>query len=81
MKSWSRHFHTLAEIKIQHLLENLGGKRLFGRPRHRQETLNWILEKQDVWVSTRFIWPACKPVTDTCECINYPSDSTKCGNF
>jgi len=39
MKSWLRHFHTSAEIKIQHLLENPGGKRIFGRPRHRQETL------------------------------------------
>jgi hypothetical protein len=50
MNSWSRHFHTSAEIKIQHLLENPGGKRLFVRPRHKQETLKWILEKQDVWV-------------------------------
>jgi hypothetical protein len=45
MKSWSGHFHTLAEIKIQPLMENPGGKRLFGRPKHRQEEIKMDLRK------------------------------------
>jgi hypothetical protein len=39
VKSWSRHFHRPTEIKIQHFWENPGGKRLFGRPRHRQKDI------------------------------------------
>jgi len=44
-KSWSGHFYASAEIKIQPLLENPGGKRLFGRPKHRQEEIKMDLRE------------------------------------
>ena len=43
--------------------------------------LRWVFRKWNVWVWTRSSWLRIGTGGDTCDCVNEPSGSIKCGEF